>query len=219
MGTIYKITLKQDGRSYIGLTSRSLETRLIEHKYESKKFRKTTNYFYNAIKKYGWESFESITLIETDNIDALNAYENYYVSLFGTRDDKFGFNLKDGGGAKGRMSDRTKQLLSQLKKGKYIGEKNPMFGKTGEKSPLFGRKHTEETKRKMREARKNISDETRKKLVEANTGEKNPMYGKTPHNKGVSMSNEIKIKVSQAIKKSYADKLAAKLKTDMAGGR
>ena len=36
MGTIYKITNKLNGKSYIGLTIRSVEERWKEHKYRSK---------------------------------------------------------------------------------------------------------------------------------------------------------------------------------------
>lgn len=36
----------------------------------------------------------------------------------------------------------------------YKGKNNPMFGKFGKKNPMFGKHHSEETKRKIREALK-----------------------------------------------------------------
>lgn len=37
--------------------------------------------------------------------------------------------------------------------GTFVGEKNPMYGRTGEKHPNFGKNHSEETKQKLREKR------------------------------------------------------------------
>jgi hypothetical protein len=62
-----------------------------------------------------------------------------------------------------------------------IGEKNPMYGKTGEESPNYGTKHTEEWK---------------KKQSERMTGEKNPMYGKTT-------SEETLKKISEKMKGKF----------------
>jgi hypothetical protein len=52
------------------------------------------------------------------------------------------------------ISQEHRNKISLSKKGQSIGSKNPMFGKTGINSPLFGRKHSEETKIKMREAQR-----------------------------------------------------------------
>lgn len=56
-----------------------------------------------------------------------------------------------------------------------------------------GKKFSEEHKKKISEAKKNMSDETRYKLCIANIGEKNPMYGK-------KHSAETKIKMSEVRK-------------------
>ena len=68
----------------------------------------------------------------------------------------------------------TESEHNAFNKGKYTGEKNPMYGK----------KHSVETINKMSEAHKNISEETRKKLSEAK--------------KGKHISEEIKKKLSAA---------------------
>ena len=55
---------------------------------------------------------------------------------------------------KGKLiSEETRRKMAELRKGKYAGEKNPMYGKH----------HTDEARRKMAELKK---------------GEKNPNYGK-----------------------------------------
>ena len=79
------------------------------------------------------------------------------------------------------LSEETKRKISEAQKGKYDGEKNPMFGKNaweifeqkygyeallekrkkssdkfkGENNPFFGKHHTEETKKKLSETLKN----------------------------------------------------------------
>lgn len=64
----------------------------------------------------------------------------------------------------------TTREHNAFKKGKYTGEKNPMYGKH----------HSEEAKKKNAYSHKgkHLSEETKNKISEANKGEKHPMYGK-----------------------------------------
>lgn len=92
---------------------------------------------------------------------------------------------------------------------RMAGENNPMYGKT---SAMYGKHHTEETKRKLSEAKrgennpmygrsgekapnygKQWSEETREKFLAANSGENHWMYGKRH-------SEETKKKMSMARK-------------------
>lgn len=77
------------------------------------------------------------------------------------------------------MSEEVKKQISQTLKGKYVGEKHPMYGKH----------FSDETKRKMSEAHKGrkMSEEAHKKVIGVN----NPFYGKTH-------SEETKEKMRQA---------------------
>ena len=75
---IYKATNKVNGKVYIGQTTRDLSTRQCQHKWESKN--KGGNYFYRAINKYGFDSFEWEIIRICDNMKSLNAYEKYYTS-------------------------------------------------------------------------------------------------------------------------------------------
>ena len=93
-----------------------------------------------------------------------------------------------------------------------LGDKNPMYGRTGEKNPNYGKTPSEETKKKISEGKmgeknpmygrtgeknpsygKTPSQETRKKMSEVKMGEKNQNYGKTP-------SEETKKKISEGRK-------------------
>ena len=78
---------------------------------------------------------------------------------------------------KGRcLSEEHKKKLSEAKKGKYAGEKNPMYGKKHSEEVRNkisrahkGKKMSAETRKRMSESRKGhlVSEETRKKLSEA----------------------------------------------------
>jgi hypothetical protein len=69
------------------------------------------------------------------------------------------------------LSEETKRKLSEARKGKFCGEKNPHYGKP----------QSEEARRKISEANKRrppISEETRHKLSLAGMGKIGPMTGK-----------------------------------------
>ena len=72
------------------------------------------------------------------------------------------------------------------------GDNNPMYGRTGKKNPFFGKKHSEETRKKISEANKgkHLSEETRIKISEAQKGKKR--------------SEETRIKMSAAAKRRWA---------------
>ena len=143
MSFIYKATYRVSGKAYIGQTIKPIEKRLAQHQLSSSKCRA----FLGAIQKYGWENFD-VEWYEIPDED-LNFYEEMLVALLGTLAPG-GYNLREGGGARGKMSVESKQKLSESK----MGDKNHMYGKT-------------------------LSEESKKKMSEAKTGEKNPMYEKT----------------------------------------
>ena len=117
-----------------------------------------------------------------------------------------------------KLSEEHKKKLSKAKKGKYTGEKHPMYGKhhleeskkkmsethKGEKNHNYGKKMSEEQKKKISEAEKGkkLSEETKKKLSEAHKGCKHSedakkkisemRKGKTP-TKGMHWYNNGKI--------------------------
>lgn len=97
MGLIYKATSKTSGKSYIGLTSRSLEHRRQVHYFHSQAKSKKTKLFpfQMAIRKYGMDDFEWEVLFETDSPEELKQMETYYIGKFNTFED--GYNLTLGG--------------------------------------------------------------------------------------------------------------------------
>jgi hypothetical protein len=90
--------------------------------------------------------------------------------------------------------------MSEKRKGKYCGEKHPMYGKHHTEEArqkmskgLKGKKLTKEHIAHITIATRNMTQETKNKMSIAKSGEKHPMYGK--HH-----SNEAKQKMSKAKK-------------------
>ena len=177
-GCIYKITNTVNGKCYIGQTT-----------YFANRIRKYFNCttmqgcVYDAIAKYGKESF-TVQIIEDgipDNM--LDEREVYYIGLYNTTPPN-GYNLTEGGrGKRGsgvietkkrRHTEESKRKMSEAKK----GIKRPDIAERNRQRK--GYKHTEQTKKKIgksvkRTRRKNKrmkteyrhSDETKRKMRES----------------------------------------------------
>lgn len=148
------------GKSYIGQTKRPIEERFKEHQFPSSR----CVAIYNAIRKYGWESFKKHWYEVPD--EELNAHEELMVEVLGTLVPD-GYNLVEGGGAGGKPCEESRKKMSESKK----SEKNPMFGKI----------LPDEVKQKMSESHKGktLSDEHKQQISDSMTGDKNHMFGKT----------------------------------------
>jgi hypothetical protein len=86
-GVIYRI-LFENGKSYIGQTTRKVRQRGLEHLREESGCVKLKN----AFKKYGHEG--CVMRVLRDNIpdQYLDFYENYYIDLYNSIED--GYNIK-----------------------------------------------------------------------------------------------------------------------------
>ena len=173
---IYKVTNKLNGKCYIGKTIYNLEERKKGHL----KVRYTRNYpFYNAINKYGLESFIWETIYICNDENELNKMEMYFIQELNTLHPN-GYNLSLGGdGQSGfKHSEESRRKISK---------NNWMRGLPKERHPMYGKHHTNEAKEKMSRARKGVStgphsEETKAKLSKSKLGKLNPMYGKIPGN-------------------------------------
>lgn len=125
---------KTNGKRYIGISSNYRQ----RWNSDGKRY-KTSTYFWRAIKKYGWDNFTHRVLVRNLSREEASELEKAYIKKFKTQNDKFGYNLTEGG---------------------------------THAPPMLGRKHTEETKQKMREAAlgRVISKEQRKKQSERMKG-------------------------------------------------
>ena len=169
---IYKHT-SPSGKAYIGQT-KNYGKRCSAHKNNS-----NCTAFAAAINNYGWDNFTHEILRNNLTLEQANELEEQLIKEHNTLSPN-GYNLKTGG-LNNLFSHETKVKMSLAWKSR--------------------RPVTEETKAKLREVRKNISQETRNKLSLAGTGRKH--------------TEETKIKISIAAKnipKDIIAKRSAKLK-------
>jgi group I intron endonuclease len=99
VSTIYLATNKVNNKPYVGFTSKPLERRKERHKAES--FSKTQpgykSAFHDAIRKYGWESFEWKVLYQSwDREHCKNVMEGVFINEYEAYGEN-GYNMTRGG--------------------------------------------------------------------------------------------------------------------------
>lgn len=201
MINIYKVTNLVNGKSYIGQTKMKLKDRMHAHRYTKRgaiyediqkygiqnfsisiidsatskedannKERFWTLFFKTSQKEYGYnrEIVKSIvgrvspmkgkSMPESAKVKISEAHKGKKSIYYGKH-----------------LSEETKNKISASLKGRYIGEKNPMFGKPGPRkgmeSPMKGKKHSKESIQKMKESRRGENSKVAKKVVNIDTGE------------------------------------------------
>jgi hypothetical protein len=169
--------------NYLGITQRN------PFKYRGsgiywKKHLKAHNIRTNQIK--------TIILIETSEIDLLIEMSKYFSELYNIVNSSDWANLTPESGDNSilgyKFSDESKKRMSESRKGKLIGNKNPMFGKPVSQETKFkisksniGKKRTDLTKSKISDkliGNKNSlghkhSTESREKISSSNRGKHN----------------------------------------------
>lgn len=108
---VYKHT-SPSNKSYIGITSKQMFDRSGSKGVHYKK----NIYFYNAIKKYGWDNFTHEVLCEGLTREEASKKEQYYINLYDTNNPKFGYNHTSGGEVGFSFSDEVKKKLSDKTK-------------------------------------------------------------------------------------------------------
>lgn len=181
-----------NGKKYVGITKNKTSVRWQNgNGYH-------TQVFYNAIKKYGWENITHEIVYSNLEKEVAEQRETELIAKYKSNNPRFGYNIANGGNAKGRVSKHTKEIMSALHK----GENNPFYGKKHTKKTRqiiamksSMRKHTDEEKRKIAEAnrRRIITDETRKKLSESRKGIKlKPLTKEAKEKVSIATSKAIK---------------------------
>lgn len=143
IGFIYKYENKLNHKVYIGQTT-DLVNRKASHRYKSTFVQSK---FYNAVRKYGWDSFDFdvIAQVEEESLekvcDILDSLEIKFISEYDSFNN--GYNSTTGG---------------HCYRGKEVSEEYREYCRN--------RTYSEETRAKMSQAARNkiVSDETREKL-------------------------------------------------------
>jgi len=172
---IYKITNNLNGKSYVGLKTKTVE--------ESEDYYGSGKLINQAIDKYGKENFtKEILERNIDSYDILNDQEIYWIKRVNTFNK--GYNLTKGGqGTLGRAtSEETRAKLREAANKQF---RNAISEETREKirQKAIGRKnpHSKETKAKLSKAAtgriysQEERDKIREALRKANKGKPQPM--------------------------------------------
>lgn len=147
----------------------------------------------NLIHKYGKESFKFKVRKIFKTTDEAIKWETKFLHKIDAKNNKHWLNQHNGNG-------------DWVNKVGYLLTERQRLNRTKEKNPFFGKKHTDETRQKMRKPKSYVppkSEETKKRLSESLTGrtfsethKKNISKGK----KGTIISEQTKQKISLATK-------------------
>lgn len=170
MQNIYKIKNLLNNKVYIGKTILPIDKRLKRHYYLADK--KTNRYLYDAINKYGKENF-IIELIEVCEYSLANQREIYYINLFCSNNEQFGYNMTMGGDG-GKMQKESIIKMVLKKTGMKMSEETKIKmsnSKIGKNPHIW----SEKSKLKLSNSLKEVGH---KPPVMCWDKEKHPMYGK-----------------------------------------
>jgi group I intron endonuclease len=190
-GTVYKI-VSPSGKVYVG-SSKDIKRRL--YQYSIYNCGNQTKLF-SSLTKYGYEAHK-VSFLWHGKLSEMYKMEREYGIFYNVLNRHLGLNLKlpDDCGQPFLVSDEVGRKISEAKRGKCAGRKNSFYNK----------KHTEETKTKIRE----------KYRENPLIGEKNPNYGKKwPQDRrkkqseilraiGYRHSKKTRKKMSKVVKERY----------------
>lgn len=148
--TVYRHT-SPDGKMYVGVTCKPINRR-----WQNGTGYQNNKKFSADIDLYGWDNFQHEVLLTGLSHENACLAERMFIHYWGLTDPEKGYNLQTGGVRNYECSEETRRKISKAHKGKYVGEKNPNYGK----------KHTKEAKLKMSMANKGkeIPQDVREKM-------------------------------------------------------
>lgn len=173
---VYKVTNIENGKCYIGITSKSMKVRRAEH--YNKATKSNLNYpFINALRKYSKDSFIWEEVCFCSDFEYAKIMEIKFIEIYNTFYKNGGYNSTLGGDG-------------------MLGHPGPFRGQ--KRDPVTIKKISESKKRSLKllghpMTGKKMSRDHIEKLRIINTG-------RSPINKGLPMSKEQKIKCSAGCK-------------------
>lgn len=165
---VYCHTNKQNGKKYVGVTNNiKRRWRCGGVEYRPSKGKMTSRPFYNAICKYGFDSFSHEVLATFETCEEAFEAEKHYIESLQSDDMKLGYNISPGGNG-GRVykehprnmlgKPQTEYQIAHQKAFMSDNKNNPMLNgsvRWGETHPhprgFAGKKRTDEWKEDMRQ--------------------------------------------------------------------
>jgi len=233
---IYKTLNLKTGKFYIG-----------KDKYNNPKYLGSGKLLHQAFNKYGIENFKKETICEAKTKEELNELEIFWIKELNTITPN-GYNIAHGGEGGDTMSNnpnkeeifrkhsewmkehtswKNKRTPEQLQKMREISLR---IFKNKENHPSFGKQLSQETKKKIGDANKGKkrTEEQRKRISEANMGK--PGYWKGKINKkhsewmkennpfkGKTHTLEVRKKISEINKKPKSEEHKKKISESLKG--
>lgn len=178
-GVIYVITNMINNKKYVGLTTKNIEIRFQEHKFDSNKT-KCKYAIHHAMKKHGIDNFIITILEKCESYYNLRKSEIKWIEKLNTFIEfGNGYNMTHGGdGILGcKLSSEHKQKISNSNKGRIFSKKhcqNIRLSKIGYKNPMYGKHISNEHKKIIGKFSKNrkFSLEHRQKISKSLLGKK-----------------------------------------------
>lgn len=153
--TVY-VHISPSGKYYVGITSQ----KNINGRWRNGEGYIHNTHFYRAIKKYGWGNFQHEIIAGNLHEDEAKNFEKLLIQKLKSTDKNHGYNISLG------------------------GDGTPGVSHYGVENSFYGRKHSEESRKKMRESRPSY------------VGKNNPFYNKRH-------SEETVKKISTARKRQF----------------
>ena len=159
-GYIYLWYCNINNKTYVGQTT-TLNKRYAQYKCGNPNIKRG---IHAAIREHGFDNFDFKILAYANSQEELNRKEIEYVRRYKSMIYENGYNLKEPGGAKGKHSEYSKKIMSEMRKdgGSHWNGKN----------------HKETTKIliSIRNKGKIVTEETKKKISLSKMGKGNPNY-------------------------------------------
>lgn len=152
---VYCHTNKINNKKYIGITSQKPENR-----WKNGEGYKNNEYFYRAIKKYGWHNFTHEILYVNLPKEEAEKLEIEIIAEYDSANNQKGYNINLGGNGSHKFSDITKKRISEALKGHVCSEETKRkisFANTGKSSPMKGKKMSPENVKKNSECHKGLT--------------------------------------------------------------
>lgn len=146
--TVYVHKNIKNNKLYFGITSVPVKQRWKR----GSSYSKTTK-IRKAIDKYGWDNFEHIILYENLSKEDAEEKEIELINKYKTTNDKYGYNIQNGGFHNGKFTTETRVKISNAKKGTRLSEdtkRKMSISRSGKNHWAYGKTFSKQHKEKLK---------------------------------------------------------------------